>query len=396
MDGLRHIVVVGGGPAGVTAVETLRREGHAGPIVLVTGEPGLPYDRPPLSKQVLTGAWESDRIRLRAAAHYRDLGVTMAHARATALDRDRRRLRLDDGGDLAYDGLIIATGVRPRQLPGNRLLKGVHVLRDLGHADRLRTDLLEGGRLVVVGAGFLGMEVAASARGLGLDVTVVDPAPLPMLRQLGGTVAEAVARLHRAHGIGLRLGVGVRELRDDGRQVTAVALSDGTVVPADCVLVAIGASPAVDWLRSSGLPLGDGIECDEYCRTAPRIHAAGDAASWVNPRYGRRMRLEHRTNAGEQGAAAAFNLLHGPVRPYAPLPYFWTDQFGIKVQACGVLAEDSDVAIEFGAVEQDRFVAAYRSAGRLTGVVTWNAPAQMVAYRAELLGQDHASSERVG
>lgn len=392
MHELRNVVVVGGGAAGVSAVEALRREGYSGTLALVGEEMALPYDRPPLSKQVLTGEWEVERTWLRTAGHYRDLGVTLVRDRAVALDPGSRVVRLDSGGQLPFDGLVVATGVRPRRLPDGHQLTGVHVLRDRWDAQRLRTAFLGGGRVVVVGAGFLGMEVAASARAHGLDVTVVDPEAQPMRRQLGPAIGAAVAELHRANGVVLRLGAGVDRLRDEDGRVTAVVLADSTELPADCVLVAIGSVPAVDWLRTSGLALGDGVECDEYCRAAPGIHAAGDVASWVNPRYGRRMRLEHRTNAAEQGAAAAYNLLHGPVKAYAPLPYFWTDQFGVKVQAHGVLPEDSDVTVEFGSVAEGRFVATYRTNGRLSGAVAWNAPGQMLPYRRELLGQEPATA----
>jgi 3-phenylpropionate/trans-cinnamate dioxygenase ferredoxin reductase subunit len=388
MRELTSVVVVGGGAAGVSAVEALRREGYTGRLTLVGDEPVLPYDRPPLSKQVLTGQWDVERTWLRAAEHYRDLDVALVQARVVALDPVGRRLSLDVGTELPFDGAVLAPGMRVRRLPDGHHLTGVHVLRDCWDAQRLRTAFLGGGRVVVIGAGFLGLEVASSARALGLAVAVVDPAPQPMLRQLGPRLGAAAADLHRANGVGLHLGTGVAELRGAGGRVAAVALTDGTVLPADCVLVAIGATPAVDWLADSGLPLGDGIECDEYCRAAPGIHAAGDAASWFNPRYGRRMRLEHRTNAAEQGAAAAYNLLHGPVKPFAPLPYFWTDQAGVKIQAYGLLCEGSDVSVEFGSPDEGRFVAAYRTGGRLTGVVGWNAPAQLLPYRKELLHQE--------
>ncbi|NUU21570.1 MAG: FAD-dependent oxidoreductase, partial [Streptomycetaceae bacterium] len=192
-------------------------------------------------------------------------------------------------------------------------------------------------------------------------------------------------------GVDVRLGVGGAGLRADGDRVSGVELADGSVVDAECVLVAIGAAPAVDWLDGSGLALGDGIECDAFCRAAPGVYAAGDVASWPNPRYGRRMRLEHRTNASEQGAAAAYNLLHGDTRPFAPLPYFWTDQYDVKIQAHGVLAADADVRIEKGAVEDGRFVAVYRTGDRITGVLGWNAPALVLPYRREMLAEPLAA-----
>jgi 3-phenylpropionate/trans-cinnamate dioxygenase ferredoxin reductase subunit len=403
-----RIVIVGGGAAGLAAAETLRQEGYAGSLTMVCDEPELPYDRPPLSKQVLTGAWPADRTRFREAAHYADLGVRLVNGRAGALDADGRTVYLADGYALGFDGLIIATGVRPRRLPSQLGLAGVHVLRDHPDAAALRAAFAAGGRVVIVGGGFLGMEVAAAARGRGLDVTVIEPLEQPMIRQVGPLIGAEVARLHREHGVDLRTGVGVTELLADGdtgteistgtamgiaaeatttaRRVSGVALTDGTVVPADCVLVAIGSVPATDWLAASGLALGDGVECDEYCRAAPGIYAAGDVASWLNPRYQRRMRIEHRMNATEQGTAAARNLLRGDVEPFAPLPYFWTDQYHVKIQVHGHPSPGSEAAIEEGSPADGKFVALYRIDGAPTAVLGWNAPARIPRYRRLLLG----------
>ncbi|MEU6644382.1 FAD-dependent oxidoreductase [Saccharomonospora sp. NPDC046836] len=391
---LNSVVVVGGGAAGVAAAESLRREGYDGSLLLVGEEPLLPYDRPPLSKQVLAGEWEHDRTTLRERGHYDEKDIRLHHGRARDLDLAERVVRLDDGSALAFDGLVIATGVRPRRLPEWHRLEGVHVLR--GHADvlALRAAFLAGGKVVIVGAGFLGMEVAASARGMGLDVTVVDPLAQPMLRQVGIEVAAAIARLHRDHGVDLRTGVDVAGMRSESGRVNAVALSDGTVVPADCVLVSIGAEPAVDWLRTSGLALDDGVECDEYCQAAPGVYAAGDVASWLNPRYRRRMRLEHRLNATEQGGSAARNLLHGNVTPFSPLPYFWTDQYSVKIQVHGVIPDGAEVSAEEGSFGDDRFVALYRKDDEPTAVLGWNAPARILPYRKLLLTPTDDSTRR--
>lgn len=391
MGSLRSIVVVGGGAAGVAAAESLRHDGYDGSLVLLGEESMLPYDRPPLSKQVLVGAWEHQRTTLRERNHYADLDIDLRHARACGLDLDQRIVHLDHAPGIAFDGLVIATGVEPRRLPNWHRLDGVHVLRSHSDVTRIRQAFLAAGKIVIVGGGFLGMEVAASARGMDLDVTVVEPLAAPMIRQVGPQVAAVVARLHRDHGVDLRTGVSVSEIRSEGNRVTALALSDGSVLPADCVLVSIGAVPAVDWLTGSGLPLGDGVECDEYCRAAPGVYAAGDVASWINPRYGRRMRLEHRMNASEQGRAAAQNLLNGDVTPFSPLPYFWTDQYDVKIQVHGVVPDGSEVSLEEGSFDDDRFVAVYRKNGKLTAVLGWKAAARILPYRKILLEQPHAA-----
>lgn len=381
MRSLDSIVVVGAGAAGVAAAESLRREGYRGSLVLLGEEPMLPYDRPPLSKQVLAGTWDLERTFLRSEKHYADLDVRLLQTRACGLDSERRLVHVENGPSLDFDGLIIATGVRPRLLFEGAHAPGVHVLRDHADVVALRAAIQAGRRIVIVGAGFLGMEVAATARGMGRDVTVVDPLDQPMIRQVGQEIGTTIAALHRDHGVDLRMGVSVKEMLSEGDRVTAVALSDGTVVPADCVLLAVGAVPAVEWLRTSGLSLGDGIECDQYCRAAPGIYAAGDVASWINPHYQRRMRLEHRTNATEQANAAAHNLLHGDAKAFSPVPYFWTDQYDVKIQVHGIIPENSDVTVEEGSLDDGRFLALYRTNGQIIGALGWNAPRRVLAYR---------------
>jgi NADPH-dependent 2,4-dienoyl-CoA reductase/sulfur reductase-like enzyme len=380
------VLIVGGGAAGLAAVETLRSEGYAGALTMVCAEPELPYDRPPLSKQVLTGAWDPERTRFREAAHYAKLGVRLVRGQAGALDADGRTVYLSDGYPLRFDGLIIATGVRPRRLPTGHELAGVHVLRDHPDAAALRAAFAGTPRVVIVGGGFLGLEVAAAARGLGLDVTVIEPLAQPMIRQVGPMVGAEVARLHREHGVDLRTGIGVTELIGDDGVLTGVALTDGRVVKAECALVAIGAVPATEWLGTSGLAIGDGVECDEFCRAAPGIYAAGDVASWVNPRYQRRMRIEHRMNATEQGSAAAVNLLKGDVQPFAPLPYFWSDQYNVKIQVHGHRSDGAEAAIEEGSPAEGKFVVLYRTDAAPTAVLGWNSPARLIRYRKLLLG----------
>jgi 3-phenylpropionate/trans-cinnamate dioxygenase ferredoxin reductase component len=356
---------------------------------MACGEPELPYDRPPLSKQVLTGAWEPDRTRFREADHYAGLGIRLVHGQASSLSLPERTVALADGYQLSFDGLIIATGARPRLLPAGHHLSGVHVLRGLAEVGALKAAFGSASRLVIVGAGFLGMEVAAAARGLGLQVTVVDPLPEPMIRQVGPLVGAAVAELHRDQGVVVRTGTGVTGLLGEGESVTGVALDDGSTLPADCVLVAIGAVPETDWLAGSGLSLTDGVDCDEYLKAAPGVYAAGDVASWVSPRYRRRVRVEHRMNATEMGTMAARNLLReaagGDRTPFDPVPYFWSDQYKVKLQVHGDLNPPFTATLAEGGIGDGKFVTLFHRDGVLTAVLGWNAAARMPAYRKQLL-----------
>lgn len=384
---MRELVVVGAGVAGLTAAETLREEGFAGKLTVVSAEDGLPYDRPPLSKQVLSGEWEFERTALRTRTEIDRLDADwIGNCRATALEPSGRTLSLTDGRQLRYDGLVIATGVVPRPLPFGTGLAGVRVLRSQADAQALRADLVGGARLVVVGAGLIGSEVAATARKLGVDVALVDAAPVPLLRQLGEQFGRLIGEAHQANGVELHLGSGVRGLASADGRVTGVELADGSTLPADCVLVAIGSLPGTDWLVSSGLPLEAGaVVCDQYCQVAPGIAAAGDVALWDHPGYHRRLRVEHRTNAAEQGRAAARNLLAAAdQQPFSPIPYFWTDQYDIKIQAHGLL-EGNDVRIAEGSPREGRFVALYHRGSRPVGVLSWNSARRMRDYRP-LLG----------
>ncbi|MEG8180830.1 NAD(P)/FAD-dependent oxidoreductase [Nocardia terpenica] len=372
------IAVVGASAAGLTAAQTLRREGYDGPLTVVGDEDRMPYDRPPLSKQILSGAWEPERAALPAAV----AADWLLGVRATGLDVAGHRLALSTGDSLGYDKLVIATGVTPRRLPFGRCLAGVFVLRTMADALAFKAELSASRSVVIVGAGFLGCEVAAVARGLGADVTVVDPLPAPMVRQFGPWVGDSIAKLHADHGVRLRLGLGVTGLTGAGR-VEGVELADGTVVPADVVLVAIGAVPNTQWLAGSGLSLTDGVDTDSLCRAAPDVVAAGDVASWSHPVSGKRIRVEHRMNATEQGMAAARTLL-GKGEPYAPVPYFWTDQYDVRIQAYGTFPAGAAHTVAAGEVGAGRFAALFAHDGRITGVLGWNLPRDTRLLRARI------------
>ncbi|ELS51125.1 putative FAD-dependent pyridine nucleotide-disulfide oxidoreductase [Streptomyces viridochromogenes Tue57] len=363
------MVVVGASPAGLAAAETLRREGHTGPLTLIGDEPAAPYDRPPLSKEILSGTWTPDRLPLRTPADLGALGLDTRYGHeAIGTDIAARTVLLSDGSEVPYDGLIVATGVRPRRLPGTP----AHVLRTLDDALALKDRLGPGRTLAVVGAGFLGAEAASVAAGLGTHVTLLEPAPVPLAHAVGEDVGRILAQVHSDHGVDLRTGTGVSEVVPGG-----VRLSDGSLIEADTVLAAVGSLPNTEWLTGSGLTFEDGLVCDEFCAAAPGVYGAGDVARWHNPLFGTSMRIEHRTNAAEQGMAAARNLL-GAQRPFAPVPYFWSDQYDMKIRAYGYLRGHDEMRIAEGSLEERKFTAVYRTRDRLTGVLTLGMPPKTI------------------
>lgn len=380
MDGLGRVTIVGGSLAGLRATEALRQEGFTGTIRIVSAEDHLPVDRPPLSKQVLAGTWEPSRAELRGAA---DVSADwLLGRRAVALDVASRSVTLDDGSRVDGDGVVVACGATPRRLPAAVAppsLGGVHVLRTVDDCLGLRTDLERGGRVAVIGAGFIGSEVAATARSRGLEVTLVEALPVPLERVLGPDMGRRCGQLQVDNGVDLRLGAAVAGLEGggDGR-VARVRLADGGAIDADVVVIGIGVVPDVGWLEGSGLALRDGVVCDARCQAAPGIVAAGDVARWYHEGLGFDLRVEHWTNAAEQGHAAALTLLHGSAAPaYRPVPYFWSDQHGTKIQFLGHSRAGDAVAVVEGSVAEGRFVAVYGRAERLVGALLWNRPARV-------------------
>jgi len=381
---VRTVVVVGASLAGLRATETLRREGFDGRIVLVGAEPHLPYDRPPLSKQLLAGEWEPQDLALRRTP-YDELDVELRlGARATALDAAGRLLTLEGDESLPFDGALLATGAAPRTLSGTPDLDGIFVLRTVDDALDLRARLDARPRVVVIGAGFIGSEVAATCRMRGLEVTVLEALPAPLVRGLGPVLGAVCGELHRDHGVDLRLGVGVAAIEGDGK-VERVRLDDGSTVEADIVVVGVGVAPVTDWLDGSGLVLDNGIVCDETLLAAPGIVAAGDVARWPNPMFdGEVMRLEHWTNAAEQGVAAARRLLVAEgdaADAYAPVPFVWSDQYDRKIQTVGHFRGDDEMEVVYGSLDERRFVAVFGRDGRLVGALGFSMPAKVMQYR---------------
>ncbi|SHN39946.1 NAD(P)/FAD-dependent oxidoreductase [Cryptosporangium aurantiacum] len=374
-----RLVVVGGGLAATRVIEEYRRLDGSGPVVVVAAEPHLPYDRPPLSKSVLRG--EHDAVPLRE--EWSSLGVEFRLGRrTTALHPDRRSVLLDDGEELSYEALVIATGATPRTLPG-LAGDGVHVIRTLDDALALRRDLVEHGRLTVVGGGFIGCEAAASARSTGATVTLVETLPTPLARVLGTRVGAEVAAEHERAGVELRCGTAVVEARvRDGRR--ELLLSDGSTVDATVVLVGLGVVPDTGWLEGSGVAVDDGVLCDDVGRTSvPSVWAAGDIARWQNPRTGERARVEHWTSAADQGRAIARDLV-GQGKPLDEVPYFWSDQYERKWQMLGRPEPDDEVTLVSVGPAGKGLVAVYGRDGRVTGVVGAAAPRWVMRMRSLL------------
>jgi NADPH-dependent 2,4-dienoyl-CoA reductase/sulfur reductase-like enzyme len=385
---LNTVVIVGSSLAGLRAAETLRLEKYEGRIIIVGAEDRQPYDRPPLSKKVLAGDWEAERISLRKPEDLDKLNVDWRlGSAATALDAKNRIITLASGETISFDGLIIATGSGVRKLPNQPDWKGVHVVRTLDDSLNLRADLNPGARLVVIGAGFIGLEVAATAKARGCEVTVLEGAPAPMMRGLGAEMGQAAASVHADNGVQLRCDVKVAGLVEGSPgAVGGVALAGGEIVPADVVVVGIGVVPATQWLENTELELRDGVVCDTTLNAGePGIYAAGDICRWFNNLYDQEMRVEHWTTASEQGAAAASNLLAvsrgEQPKPYAAVPFFWSDQFTARIQFLGRANGDEIAHVVVGSPEERSFVALYEKDGYLKAALGVSRPKQLMPFR---------------
>ncbi len=391
------IVVVGASLAGLRAAEELRSQGFGGAVTVVGDEVHAPYDRPPLSKQVLAGHWDVDRVALTVGA---DGGIDALDldwrlgTLAKGLDLGARQVVLADGERLGFDGLVIATGATPRRLPGSEGLAGVHTLRTLDDCLAVRAEVdAAARRLVVVGAGFIGAEVAATCRTRGLDVTILEALPVPLGQALGEEMGAVLADVHRDHGVDVRLGTAVAGLDGDDGRVERVRLADGSVIEADLVVVGIGVVPNTGWLEGSGLTLDDGVVCDATTLAAPGVVGAGDVARWPSRRFGELMRVEHWDNAITMGAHAARRLLvwldteeaggdaTREPEPYDPVPWFWSDQYDRKIQLAGRSAGADEVRVVDGSTEERQFVALYRRGDRVVGALAMNRPRQLFAYQ---------------
>jgi NADPH-dependent 2,4-dienoyl-CoA reductase/sulfur reductase-like enzyme len=378
------VAVVGASLAGLSAARALRQHSYDGRIVVIGDELHAPYDRPPLSKDFLAGTATLDDIAL-GSPDDDDLALEWRlNTTAVGLDHVTRSVLLGDGSEIRADGVVLATGARARRLPGSEGLDGVHVLRSLDDAVALREDLVAAQRLVVIGAGFIGAEVASTARTLGLEVTVVETQPVPLAGPLGVDMGAVCAELHADHGTRLLVGTGVAGLVGTSR-VEAVELADGTRLPADVVVVGIGAAPNIEWLADSGVALGNGVLTDARgASNIPGVVAVGDCAAAWSPTAERHVRIEHWTNALEQPATAVATLLGAAEPAPTPVPYFWSDQYGARIQFAGSRREGDVARVVEGSCADRSFLVVYERDGQPVAVLGMNQPRLFTRWRRQL------------
>ncbi len=379
---LRRVVIVGASLAAVHAIDSLRENGYEAQIALIGAEQQLPYDRPPLSKDALRHGPDVDKLLLKEPDWYasRDVDLHLGCV-AIGLDTRSRQVCLAGGQRIDYDGLVIATGTQARRFP---LLNGnaqANTVRTIDDAAALHAQLVARSHLVIIGAGFIGLEVAATASAMGLDVSVIEIAPTPLTRVLGDEAGRWFKDLQESHGVNLHCGNKIEHIEANGRG-TNLRLRDGTVLAADVVLAGVGAAPATDWLRDSGVTLSDGVVCDSSLRTTvPGIVAAGDIARWYNPLFGEEMRVEQWSNAIDQGRQAAIALLGG-ADVFASVPYFWSDQFNAKMRFAGRANSAEEIYVRQGS--DTSVVVLFGGGGVIRGALCVNEPRQLAHYRAAI------------
>jgi 3-phenylpropionate/trans-cinnamate dioxygenase ferredoxin reductase subunit len=379
---IRNVVMIGAGQASAQAVDTLRRRGFEGPITVIGDESESPYQRPPLSKKYLAGALQKERLLIRPAQFYADHRIDLRLGRrALEIDRRSREIRLDDGERLAYDALLLATGSRPRRptIPGASL-EGVHFLRTLADVDRLRGELAPGRRIAIVGGGYIGLEVAATCRELGLEVSVLEMAARLMSRVVCEPISAFFESEHARHGVRTVCNARVQALTESGGRVRGVQCEDGTEYPAEVVLIGVGVLAAEELAAAAGIECANGIVVDEHCRTSdPHIYAAGDCTNHPSLHYGVRVRLESVDNAFEQGSSAALNLL-GITTVHDKVPWFWSDQYDLKLIIVG-LCQGHDARIVRGDPMARSFSVCYLRDGEFVAIDTVNSPKDQMAAR---------------
>lgn len=385
---LSKVVIVGASLAGLNAAETLRSMGYDGKISLIGDEKYLPYDRPPLSKQVLDGSYAAEPPYLREAEEFTALDLDLyLGCTATAVNTINRRVIVGSGDSIEFDGLLLATGAQARPMLNVSKMQGIHTLRNFNDAVSIRKAFKTCSRVVIIGGGFIGSEVASSARSLGLQVTILEALPVPLSRVLGDEMGSACSKIHSDYGTDLKCNAIVKGF-DGGDHVERVRLGDGSTIDTDLVVIGIGAVPSTKWLDSSDLNIDNGVVCDEHCFTgAPGVYAAGDVARWWHPRLQKYLRVEHWSNAVEQGVIAAKNMLgdEAKMMEFVSTPYFWSQQYGMKMQFAGVINAGDRVQVVHGSAEEHDFVAIYGDGENFNAVLSLGLQRLFLGYRKLLV-----------